>query len=250
MIQDLHSHTYYSYCGKDEPEVLIEKAIDGGVEVLGISDHNYGVGVRGEVFDGDSEISVEEYKSRLSDYYAHITRLKEKYADRINILRGIEIATGRPRPRTLLPDEVCVSYFDYALVEHIYPISTSAISGDLLGFAKRVGCPLGIAHTDLFAFIEEIKEEPLSYLKRMAEMGIFWELNVNYDSIHNYVEHKYVKHFFESKYQQDLIRESGVKISVGFDCHNADEYLPERIKEACARLSKLGIPMMFEENKK
>ena len=26
MIQDVHSHTYYSYCGKDSPEALIKKA--------------------------------------------------------------------------------------------------------------------------------------------------------------------------------------------------------------------------------
>ena len=27
MIQDLHSHTYYSYCGKDSPEAVIKNAI-------------------------------------------------------------------------------------------------------------------------------------------------------------------------------------------------------------------------------
>ena len=28
MLQDLHSHTYYSYCGKDSPEQLIKTAIN------------------------------------------------------------------------------------------------------------------------------------------------------------------------------------------------------------------------------
>ena len=32
MIQDLHSHTYYSFCGKDLPEKVIETAINGGIE--------------------------------------------------------------------------------------------------------------------------------------------------------------------------------------------------------------------------
>jgi predicted metal-dependent phosphoesterase TrpH len=27
MIQDLHSHTYYSFCGKDDPTDVIEAAI-------------------------------------------------------------------------------------------------------------------------------------------------------------------------------------------------------------------------------
>ena len=38
MIQDLHSHTYYSFCGKDAPETVIEAAIDGGIELFGIDD--------------------------------------------------------------------------------------------------------------------------------------------------------------------------------------------------------------------
>ncbi len=39
MIQDLHSHTYYSYCGKDSPEAVIKNAIANGIELMGISDH-------------------------------------------------------------------------------------------------------------------------------------------------------------------------------------------------------------------
>ena len=44
MRQDLHSHTYYSFCGKDTPEEIIEAAIAGGIELFGISDHAHGVG--------------------------------------------------------------------------------------------------------------------------------------------------------------------------------------------------------------
>ena len=43
MIQDLHAHTYYSFCSKDRPETVIETAIAGGIQQLGICDHNYGV---------------------------------------------------------------------------------------------------------------------------------------------------------------------------------------------------------------
>ena len=44
MIQDLHSHTYYSFCGKDSPETIVEAAITGGIELFGICDHNHGIG--------------------------------------------------------------------------------------------------------------------------------------------------------------------------------------------------------------
>ncbi len=248
MIQDIHSHTYYSFCGKDKPETLIEAAIAGGIEVLGICDHNYGIGFgRKEFYKSESEISNEDYERTLVRYFDHISLLKEKYADRIKILRGIEIATTLTRDRVLLPEKTPVFFFDYALVEHILPIKDSAIAGDLLGFAKRVGCPLGIAHTDLFAFIDELGEDPKDYLARMAKAGIFWELNVSFDSIHHYHEHEYVAAFFESREQQELVRASGLKMSVGFDSHKADEYRADRVREACERLSELGIAQAFCE---
>ena len=52
MIMDIHSHTYYSNCGRDDPHLTIQAAIDGGIELFGISDHNYGIGDRKkEYFD-------------------------------------------------------------------------------------------------------------------------------------------------------------------------------------------------------
>ena len=32
MIQDLHSHTRYSNCGRDEPALVVEAAIQGGID--------------------------------------------------------------------------------------------------------------------------------------------------------------------------------------------------------------------------
>jgi histidinol phosphatase-like PHP family hydrolase len=229
------------------PETLIEAAIAGGIDMLGICDHNYGIGFgRKEIYKSESELSNDNYERTLKRYFDHMTLLKEKYADKIKILRGVEISTTLTRPRTLLPESTPVFFFDYALVEHIHPMENSAIGGDLFGFARRVGCPLGIAHTDLFAFIETIGEEPLSYLCRMAEAGIFWELNVSYDSTHNYIEHEYVGRFFASPEQQELVRRSGLRMSVGFDSHKAEEYRADRVRAACEKLASLGIPMMFE----
>ncbi|MBE7027052.1 MAG: phosphatase, partial [Ruminococcaceae bacterium] len=34
MIQDLHSHTYYSYCGQDSPEAVIQNAIKNDIELV------------------------------------------------------------------------------------------------------------------------------------------------------------------------------------------------------------------------
>ena len=41
MIMDLHNHTYFSYDSVTEPEELIENAIRNGVDVIGITDHQF-----------------------------------------------------------------------------------------------------------------------------------------------------------------------------------------------------------------
>lgn len=64
IIVDLHSHTKYSHCGRDEPEELVKKMIEKGVRYLGITDHNYGI------------------RGRMRQYYEEISALKMKYASK------------------------------------------------------------------------------------------------------------------------------------------------------------------------
>ena len=106
-------------------------------------------------------------------------------------------------PLATLPPEVDISRFDYCLMEHIDHTDTYA--PNLFAFAARCGCArVGIAHTDLFAYMERRGEEPAAFLRRMAEQEIFWEMNVSYDSIHQYREHAYVKAFMQDERQQAL----------------------------------------------
>lgn len=251
MIQDLHSHTYYSFCGKDEPEAVAEAALQGGIEVLGISDHNYGVGYgRFDVFCSESAAKLHNtYERTLKRYYGHINLLREKYKGKIEIKRGIELCTlhdGQGFTHHDLPDDADISYYDYCLIENLdNPISVT--HGDLFAYAKRCGTPLvGVAHTDMFAFIKSRGENPLEYFGKMAEQNIFWEMNVSYDPTHNYHVHKYMTDFFDSPEQQDIVRRSGVRVSVGFDGHRAEDYLPERVKDYNDRITKLGILKPFE----
>ena len=118
MIQDLHSHTYYSFCGKDSPGALVEAAINGGIELLGICDHNYGVEFgKKRVFKAPVDVIPNEYDGvSFRKYYEHINLIKEKYADRIRVLCGIEIATDSCRVKAPLPDTANVSFFDYCLI--------------------------------------------------------------------------------------------------------------------------------------
>ncbi len=247
MLQDLHSHTYYSFCGGDRPEETVEAAIDAGLSVFGITDHNYGI-LYGSysLFDMAKDSTVQpDCDCALRRYYDHINLIREKYRDRITVLRGIEICTLTGQGRHALPPEADVSYFDYALMETLDTPERSIANGDLFAFSDRVGCKLGVAHTDLFAFIKRAGEDPYSYFVRMKERGIFWEMNVSHDSIHGYREHAYMLHFFEDKEQQEIVRRSGVEISVGFDGHRVAEYPGKRVTEYCQRLEALGIRMPF-----
>jgi histidinol phosphatase-like PHP family hydrolase len=235
MIQDLHSHTYYSACAYDKPEKVIEAAINGGIQMLGICDHSYGVG----------HYRASDFSRTYARYHDHINLLKEKYRNKIKILSGIEIRTAFQNPNYTFPENADVSFFDYCLIENLDdPLSIT--KGDIFSFAKRCGCTTGIAHTDMFKFIKSLGEDPYRYFRKMAERGIFWEMNVNYDSVHNFKTHDYVSTFLQSKEQQEIVKKSGVRLSVGFDCHKADEYKAMRIITACKIIQDAGIHLIFE----
>lgn len=219
MITDLHSHTFYSNCGRDDPEKLILRMIEKGVNVLGITDHNYGIGDREE------------------EYRRHIRALADKYSSKIKVFCGIEICTLPD----LSPDKSKdFAGYDYCLIENL-SYDESEMKGDILSYTAGYKCPVGIAHTDIFGFIEKRGLDPAAYLKSLAERGIFWELNVNYDSIHNYREHEYVKEFMESEPMQRAVKNAGLYVSVGFDGHRMEDYVVERVSRANDFLEKQGI---------
>lgn len=247
MIQDIHAHTYYSFCGKDKPEAVIERAIADGIELFGICDHNYGVAARwpGETFSTEGN-RLKYYQRSLQQYFDHMTLLQEKYRDRIRLLRGIEICTA-DRKNTLLPEGADISMFDYCLIENLG--EENSTMPDLFDYAERLGCKYtGVAHTDIPSYVKRSGGDLYAYFLRMAEAGIFWELNVNYDSTHGYREHPYVSAFFADPELIDIVRQSGLKLAVGFDGHKIEDYCPERVKDACRRVEALGIELVnFEE---
>jgi len=223
MIMDIHSHTFYSNCGRDDPHLTIQAAIDGGIELFGITDHNYGIG------------------DRKKEYFDLLTALQSEYAGKIRIVRGIELATVS---NLWLRDEEDISYFDYCLVEHL-DSPESSVGMNIFDYAKRLDCGrVGIAHTDLISFARRRGEDPVDFLAEFAKNGIFWEMNVNYDSIHRYREHPYVLRLYESEEEQEIVRRSGIELAVGFDGHRVEDYCPERVQRMCRFLEEKQLPMV------
>jgi histidinol phosphatase-like PHP family hydrolase len=243
MIHDLHSHTYYSFCGKDSPEDVVKTAIAGGIEVLGITDHNYGIARerKGNVYPV-YEKRLKDYKRAMRRYYEHIKLIADKYSNQIQVKIGVEIATV-DEDFLRVPEEIDMSIFDFCLIESLG--GETSFLEDPFAYAKWCGCKwVGFAHTDLFGYCEKTGQNPMDFFAKMKENNMFWELNVNYDSIHKFRKHEYVTRFFESEEQQEIVRKSGVHLSIGFDGHNVEDYLGERVKMACEKVESMGIPLV------
>ena len=90
MLQDLHSHTYYSFCGADRPEEVVEAAIGAGLSMIGICDHQYGIMYGSIPFFNLPVDSPEmpDFDRPLRRYFDHINLIREKYADRITVCAG------------------------------------------------------------------------------------------------------------------------------------------------------------------
>lgn len=219
-VFDLHTHTMFSDCGIDRPERLITTAIENGIRLLGISDHSYGIG------------------ERTAQYVKKVRDLAPKYIDRIKLLCGVELPTIPDLYKPYTASEL--SEFDYALIEHITN-EDSVVGGELIEFCEKLGIRCGIAHTDLFAYCEKYGYEPTAYFSELAKRGIFWEMNVSYDSIHFFRKHSYVESFMQNKEQQRIVREAGLAISIGSDCHRREEYVGERVHEMYDFLKGQGI---------
>ena len=214
MIIDLHNHSTWSRDGSNTLEELAENAVKCGVDVLGISDHNYWI-----------------TKERLEEYRNAVYELREKYKGKLKILCGIEyslINTADIQPEDLNP-------FDYCLFEYYnHVISTE----EMMNIRRRTNCPAGIAHLDGFALSES---EGIDVIKAWADNNCFWELNMNKDEIHGFREHQYCKNLMLSEEQQLHVKECGLKLSVGFDTHALKDYDVERVKIACDFIEEKGF---------
>ena len=94
---------------------------------------------------------------------------------------------------------------------------------------------------NLFDYCDTYGFDPETYFKQLAEQGVFWELNVSYDSIHNYKRHAYVADFMNDPQKIAIVKRSGLKMSIGLDSHRCDEYYAYTLYKTYRFLKDNGI---------
>ena len=207
-VTDLHNHTIFSYDGSNTPEEIIENAIAHGVDVIGISDHQFSI------------------ESRLGEYFEYLCYCRRRYEGKIKLLFGLEIGT-RPKPNDFLAS--ASEYFDYVLFESL-DSPTAMDFYEFMEWQRLFKCRRGLAHTDVFRLSERYG---IDVLGEMCRNDIFWELNVS----GNY---PYYYDFLTNPNKREIIRRSGISVSIGSDTHSVEEYRFKQLRRANELVHKLG----------
>lgn len=213
MVMDLHNHTVWSYDGSDSAERIIENAIRHGIDVVGITDHQFSIG------------------AGLGEYIEHITECKKRYKNHIKVLAGLEIGT-RPRPYDLFSSDT--AGLDYVLFESLDDCRAMDFF-EFVSWRHRFNCPVGLAHCDIFAMSDKYG---IDMLEVMRAENMFWEINTS----GNY---SYYYDFLTSQKKREAVKRSAIGVSIGSDTHAVAEYRYTQLKRTNELVAELGLPLPF-----
>ena len=227
MIANYHTHTARCHHAGGTEEEYVQRAIESGVKILGFSDHTP------YWFQGTYYSHMRMFRHELEEYVQVVKDLREKYADRIQILLGVEC-------------EYYPSYFEET-VKHLreagieYMIQGQHWVGDeenepycgratddetvLERFVDqsiegmKTGLFTYLAHPDLIYYVGD----DASYLRHMErlckaakELDMPLELNLlGFRARRNYPDARFWK----------LAGEAGCKVLLGCDAHMPQDFL-------------------------
>ena len=226
-----HSHTTFSD-GKNTMEEMVQAAIRMGMPCIGFSDH--------------SDSPYQDYCMRVADYPAYLaelSRLQEKYAGQIVIMRGIELDSHS--------DPAIAEQVDYFLgsvhelvyedrfygIDHAESLQRECIErecgGDQLVFAKdyfdelvahvKRTKPTIVGHFDVLTKFSVIDEQNPAYRRMALEaleqvVAVTPVVEINTGAIS--------RKWREIPYPADFLlrglREMGGRIILGADTHAVD----------------------------
>lgn len=85
MIANYHTHTTRCRHAQDAEEEYVQNAIEGGLQILGFSDHSP------YWFPGEHYSTFRMFPDQLEDYCQTVIGLREKYAGKLQIRLGLEV---------------------------------------------------------------------------------------------------------------------------------------------------------------
>ena len=237
---------YHTHCDKckhagGKEEDYVRKAIENGFDILGMSDHI-------PYPDGDFGCRMEY--SQLNPYLDELTRLKEIYSDKIQLLRGFEsefLPQYSSYYESLLKDERC----DYLILgQHFFSLD----NGDIkyvydcddtkwyIEYAKkaveamRTGYIKMLCHPDLIGVGNfKISKDHLTAFDIIVEGAVKYDFILEYNA--NGLRRE-IKDFGGEKRKDypitqlwEMIENSGAKVICGADSHSPDALYDDIMKE-------------------
>lgn len=253
--QGLHNHTTFSD-GKNSIEAMVAAAAELGFDTVGISDHSY------TSFD-ESYCMADD---ALPSYIAECKRIKEKYADRINVLCGLEVDYYSLVDRSLFDYTIgSVHYIkkcgEYISIDESPEILKSACdkhyNSDIYlmceDYYNLVGslsdCEI-IGHLDLITKFSEVMPELINTrnpryitarskaILRLIDKGKIFEVNTGA------MARGYKSVPYPSEDALKFVSESGGKITLTSDCHGKGK-LNFGYRESMSLIGRCGFKSIY-----
>lgn len=165
-----HVHTTLSD-GSDNPEKVVQLAINAGLDEIGICDHFFTT--KGSIR------SVED----VARYVKEIEAVKDAFQGQIRVLAGLEIDTSYHNPRRFdLPFQE-LDKLDFVLFEYVesrelksncpdQKVQAVFSLDDLIQARSRLSCQVGLAHPDIPGDFTSIEPERLALLLKQNDIYV------------------------------------------------------------------------------
>ncbi len=233
QLHDFHVHS--TYCdGSNTPREMAESAIEKGFDTLGFSGHGY--------TDFDTSFCMKVVRTDL--YVEEVTRLKEEYAGKLNILCGIEKDYFSSHPTSRFDYVIGSVHYLYvggkyvpldmqvktmeALLNEVYGGSFSALARDyykqVADVVNKTECDI-IGHLDLITKFKNrtalkrddaYYEAAFSAVDALIPSGRIFEINLGA------IARGYRNSPYPDSKLLKYIHERGGEIVITGDCHSKE----------------------------
>ena len=238
MIANYHAHTWRCNHATGTEREYIEAAIEGGIQILGFSDHTP------MLFEGDYYSSFRMRPDQLEDYVSTLVNLRKEYAGQITIHIGLEVEYYPAFfDRTLefirdYPIEYLI-HAQHFLNNEIHESYCGHPTDSKAGLIRYVdqtmeamdrGCFLYLAHPDLLHFTGD-KEIYRREMRRLCEhaKALDLPLEINFLGISDH--RNYPDPVF-----WEIAGEIGNTIVLGADAHHTHMVADSKAEKAALRL--------------